>query len=103
MGEHINTKKDPSKHSKPIYGEGRDLAVERKRRASFKSYLQGLEENLAELETEAEEWVIKKIVWEGDDAEEHEIATFATRDEAEDEAEVLNEQDETATYVVERA
>ena len=54
MGEHLNTKKDGTKRHKRGFSEGVDIAVQRRRRASFKSYLLDLEEELLEQELQAE-------------------------------------------------
>lgn len=83
MGDHVNTKKDPNKHSKPVYGEGRDVPIERRRRASFKSYLQNLEDDLMEQEMNTEEFNVML----GSDI----VDTFVAEEEAEFAAYKLNE------------
>jgi hypothetical protein len=63
MGEHLNTKKDPSKHHKRGFSEGVDVVTQRKSKASFKNYLQDLEDDLMNEELAAnEEWIIEKLV-----------------------------------------
>lgn len=52
MGNHLNTKRDPSKHHKRGYAESQDIATQRQRRVSFKHYIQELEESLLEQEFE---------------------------------------------------
>jgi hypothetical protein len=91
MGDHINTKKDPNKHSKPVFGEGRDVPVERKRRASFKHYLQNLEDDLMEQEMNSEEFYVM--------LDDEIIDTFITEEEADFEAYKLNEEDGPGYFV----
>ena len=55
MGEHINTKKDTAKRHKRGFSEGQDIEIQRRRRASFKSYLKELEDDLLEQELESDD------------------------------------------------
>lgn len=50
MGDHVNTKKDPSKHHKRGFAESRDIRIERARRVTFKKYVEQLEEDLLDYE-----------------------------------------------------
>lgn len=52
MGDHVNTKKDTSKHHKRGFVESRDIRIERARRVTFKKYVEQLEEDLLEEELE---------------------------------------------------
>lgn len=67
MGDHVNTKKDTSKHHKAGFSEGRDVRLERARRTSFKTYVQNLEEELLEDELTAEEFVVERFDADADD------------------------------------
>lgn len=55
MGDHVNKKKDPSKHHKRGFAEGQDVAGARMRRVSFKNYLKELEEDLLDLELQEDD------------------------------------------------
>ena len=66
MGEHIDTKKDTSKHHKAGFSEGRDVRLERARRTSFKSYVQTLEEELNEQELASNDFVVERYDAEAD-------------------------------------
>jgi hypothetical protein len=50
MGDHINKKRDRSKHHKRGFNESQDIQSARRDRVSFKNYLQELEEELLELD-----------------------------------------------------
>jgi len=52
MGDHVNTKKDTSKHHKRGFAESRDIRIERARRVTFKKYVEQLEEELLDEELE---------------------------------------------------
>ena len=52
MGDHVNTKKDTSKHHKRGFAESRDIRIERARRVTFKKYVEELEEELLNDELE---------------------------------------------------
>lgn len=54
MGEHVNTKKNPTKRHKRGFSESQDIAIQRQRRVTFKHYMQELEEELLEQELEEE-------------------------------------------------
>lgn len=67
MGEHIDTKKDTTKHHKAGFSEGRDVRLERARRTSFKSYVQNLEEELNEQELAMNDFVVERYNVEADE------------------------------------
>lgn len=80
MGDHVNTKKDTTKHHKAGFSEGRDVRLERARRTSFKSYVQNLEDDLLEQELSTEEFVVERF-----DADVNEwlaVESFITEEEA---------------------
>lgn len=100
MGEHVNTKKDTSKHHKAGFSEGRDVRLERARRTSFKSYVQNLEEGLLEEEMATNDFVLERF-----DAEAGgwlAVESFITEDEA-DYAEYKLHEETGARYRVSKA
>lgn len=92
MGEHIDTKKDTSKHHKAGFSEGRDVRLERARRTSFKSYVQNLEEELNELELESNDFVVERYDADADDW--LAVESFITEEEADFECYKLSEDGE---------
>jgi hypothetical protein len=50
MGDHVNTKKDTTKHHKRGFAESADVRLQRARRVSFKKYIEELEEELLDEE-----------------------------------------------------
>ena len=80
MGEHIDTKKDTSKHHKAGFSEGRDIRLERARRTSFKSYVQTLEEELIDQELEANDFVVER--YDADANDWFVVESFITEEEA---------------------
>jgi hypothetical protein len=50
MGDHVNTKKDTTKHHKRGFAESQDVRLQRARRVSFKRYVEQLEEELLDEE-----------------------------------------------------
>lgn len=100
MGEHIDTKKDTSKHHKAGFSEGRDVRLERARRTSFKSYVQNLEEELLEDELTAEEFIVERF--DADTGEWFWVESFITEDEA-DYAEWKLHDEDGGTYRVSQA
>ena len=50
MGDHIHNKRNPNKRHKYGFSENQDMELPRKAKASFKHYLQDLEEQLIEQE-----------------------------------------------------
>ena len=55
MGDHVNTKKDTTKHHKRGFAESQDVRLQRARRVSFKKYIEELEEELLDEELEADD------------------------------------------------
>lgn len=80
MGEHIDTKKDTSKHHKAGFSEGRDVRLERARRTSFKSYVQSLEEELNEQELTSNDFVVER--YDNEANEWITVESFITEEEA---------------------
>ena len=80
MGDHVNTKKDTSKHHKAGFSESRDVRVERARRTSFKSYVHDLEEELLELELTSKDFVVER--YDEEVNEWFSVETFITEEEA---------------------
>lgn len=80
MGDHVNTKKDTTKHHKAGFSEGRDVRLERARRTSFKTYVQNLEEDLLEQEMTTKDFVVERYNAEAD--EWLAVESFITEEEA---------------------
>jgi hypothetical protein len=57
MGDHVNTKKDTSKHHKRGFAESQDVRLQRARRVSFKKYIEELEEELLDEELDSDDSV----------------------------------------------
>ncbi len=80
MGDHVNTKKDTTKHHKAGFSEGRDVRLERARRTSFKTYVQNLEEELLEQELTSNDYVVER--YDADADEWLVVESFITEEEA---------------------
>lgn len=94
MGDHVNTKKNTAKRHKAGFSEGQDIAVQRRNRVSFKSYLNDLEDDLLEQELSSTEWVVVRCTKDFDDRWEHEVETFADEDEANEYAKKCREDED---------
>jgi hypothetical protein len=55
MGDHVNTKKDTTKHHKRGFAESQDVRLQRARRVSFKKYIEELEEELLDEELDSDD------------------------------------------------
>ena len=99
MGDHVNTKKDTSKHHKAGFSEGRDLRLERARRVTFKSYINDLEESLIDDDLNAEEWLVEKYV----DNEWIKVEAHLTEEDAQEAADLLANASEDESFRVSQA
>lgn len=100
MGDHINTKKDTTKHHKAGFTEGRDLHVERARRVTFKSYLNHLEESImADDSIGDDEWLVEKFI----DNEWVKVESHLTEDDAREAADILANVSEDESFRVSQA
>jgi hypothetical protein len=59
MGDHVNTKKDTTKHHKRGFAESQDVRLQRARRVSFKKYIEELEEELLDEELDSDDSVVQ--------------------------------------------
>lgn len=84
MGEHINTKKDPLKHHAKGFSDGQDVKLQRRLKASFKTYINQLEEDLLEQEMTSEEWLVEELVQYEDTSYWSTVTTCLSESEAKD-------------------
>jgi hypothetical protein len=93
MGDHLNTKKDPSKHHARGFSEAQDLRLARARRVTFKQYVHQLEDDLLDEQQDAEEWIVECGSTEGDETIWHEAGTYISEEEADTAADELRDAD----------
>lgn len=93
MGDHLNTKKDPSKHHARGFSEAQDLRLARARRVTFKQYVHQLEDDLLDEQQDVEEWIVERGVRDYDDTIWHEAGTYPSEEEADAAADELRDAD----------